>query len=168
MKTKFKFLIPLFAVLILLGCAKQNDEVKQPEESTAHMSGMMVHNAWIRQAAEGTTTALFGMIMNHTEVNDTLIGVSSDLAQLTEFHETYQKEDDMMGMRHIEAQPIDANSSLILKPGSYHVMLIRLNQDLNVGNTKEITFHFKHAGDIKVEAIVKEMNEMGSMDHSQH
>ena len=168
MKTKFKILLPLFIVLILFGCSKQNEEAKQPEETKTEMKGMMVHNAWIRASAQGTTTAMFGMIMNHTNVNDTLVGVSSDLSQLTEFHETYKKEGDMMGMRHIEAQPIDANSSLTLQPGSYHVMLIRLNQDLKVGETKEITFHFTHASDIKVEAEVKDMNEMGGMDHSQH
>ena len=168
MKTKFKILLPLFAVLILFGCSKQKEETKQPEESAQHkMTGMMIHDAWIRPSAQGTTTAMFGMIMNHTDVNDTLIDVTSDLAQLTEFHESYKKEGDLMGMRHIEAQPVDANTALRLKPGSYHVMLIRLNQDLNTGDKKEITFHFKHAGEIKVEAEVKDMP-MGEMDHSQH
>ena len=168
MKTKFKILLTLFIGLTLFGCAKQNEETKKPEETKNKMTGMMIHDAWIRASALGTTTAMFGMIMNHTGVNDTLIGVTSDLSQLTEFHETYKKASDMMGMRHVEAQPIEANTSLILKPGSYHVMLIRLNQDLKVGDKKEITFHFKHAGDVKVEAEVKDMNEMGGMDHSQH
>lgn len=168
MKAKFKILLTLFVVLILFGCAKQNEEAKQPEEAKSKMAGMMIHNAWIRASAQGTTTAMFGMIMNHTDVNDTLIDVTSDLSQLTEFHETYKKAGDMMGMRHVEAQPVDANTSLILKPGSYHVMLIRLNQDLKVGDKKEITFHFKHTGDIKVEAEVKDMSEMGGTDHSQH
>lgn len=167
MRNKLKILLPLFVVLILFGCAKQNEETKQPEETKSKMTGMMVHNAWIRPSAQGTTTAMFGMIMNHTDINDTLIAVTSDLAQLTEFHETYKKEGDVMGMRHIEAQSVDANSSLMLKPGSFHVMLIKLNQDLKTGDKKEITFHFKHAGDIKVEAEVKDMP-MGEMDHSQH
>ena len=168
MKTNLTTLLPLIAVMILFGCSKQTEENKQAHESHNKMSGMMVHNAWIRSSAEGTTTALFGMVMNHTDINDTIIGVSSDLAQLTEFHETYKKEGDMMGMRHVDVQPVDANSSLILKPGSYHVMLIKLNQELKVGDKKEIVFHFKYAGEIKAEADVKDMNEMGEMDHSQH
>lgn len=171
MKTQLKMLLPLFTIFVLFGCAKNNDEANKPDESKNEMkkmSGMMIHDAWIRSSAEGTTTAMFGMIMNHTDVNDTLTDVSSDLSQLTEFHETFKKSDDMMGMRHVEKQPIEANTSLTLKPGSYHVMLIRLNQDLKVGDQKELTFHFKHAGDIKVMAEVKSMNEMGGMDHSQH
>lgn len=167
MKTNLKLLLTLLAVLILIGCSKQEEETKQNEEPKSKMSGMMVHNAWIRPSAEGTTTAFFGMIMNHTDVNDTLIGVSSNLAENTELHESYQKEGDMMGMRHIPALPVDANSSVELKPRSYHVMLIILNQDLKVGDQKELTLHFRNAGEIKVTAEVKDMP-MGEMDHSQH
>lgn len=164
---KIKLLLILFVVLILSGCAKQEDESKQNEEPESKMSGIMVHNAWIRPSAEGTTTAFFGMIMNHTDVNDTLIDVSSNLAEITELHESYKKESDMMGMRHIDALPVDANSSVELKPRSYHVMLIILNQDLKVGEQKEVTLHFKNAGEIKVTAEVKDMP-MGELDHSQH
>lgn len=167
MKAKLNLLLILFVVLILSGCAKQEEETKQTEEPKSKMSGMMVHNAWIRPSAEGTTTAFFGMIMNHTDVNDTLIGVSSNLAENTELHESYKKESDMMGMRHIDALPVDANSSVELKPLSYHVMLIILNQDLKTGDQKEITLHFKNAGEIKVTAEVKDMP-MGEMDHSRH
>lgn len=167
MKPKFDLLVFLFVGLILIGCAKQEKETEQTEEPKSKMSGMMVHNAWIRPSAEGTTTAFFGMIMNHTDVNDTLIGVSSNLAENTELHESYKKEGDMMGMRHIDSLPVDANSSVELKPRSYHVMLIILNQDLKAGDQKEVTLHFKNAGEIKVTAEVKDMP-MGEMDHSQH
>jgi len=43
-----------------------------------------------------------------------------------------------------------------LKPGSYHIMLIGLKQDLKPGDRIEITLRFEKAGEIKVNAPVRE------------
>ena len=167
MATKIKMTSLLFVMLFTFACNKEVREVKTGEETKSKMSGMMVHDAWIRPAAQGTNSAMFGMIMNHTDVNDTLVGLSSEFAILTEVHETYKGENDMMGMRRVEFVPVDKNDSFELKPRAHHVMLIRLKEDLKIGDTKEVTLTFKNAGDIIVKAEVKDAPG-GGMDHSKH
>ena len=62
----------------------------------------------------------------------------------------------MMGMQPIARLEIPAGGSVELKPGSYHIMLIGLKQDLKVGDSIEITLKFEKAGEIKVTAAVRE------------
>ena len=62
----------------------------------------------------------------------------------------------MMGMQPVDEITIDADTTLELKPGGYHVMLIGLKQDLKVGDTIPVTLEFEHSGEVKVTAEVRE------------
>ncbi len=159
----------ILSIIILLitftACTKEVEEVKPAEEKKMEHSGLMVHKPWIRPASTGTNTAFFGTIMNHTDLNDTLINASFDGAEVVEIHETYMKEEDMMGMRRIEFIPVEENSTFKLKPRSFHIMLIKLKEDLAVGDKKSVTLNFKNYGEVKVEAEVKDMPGMEGMDH---
>ncbi len=112
---------------------------------------------WIRSAPAGTNSAFFVDIVNNSDQPDTLYKAESDLAQVVEVHETYHTENGMMGMRHVDSIEIPANGTLQLKPGSYHIMLIRLNEDLKQGDTGKVTLFFKNGGKVAVEASVKDM-----------
>jgi hypothetical protein len=61
-----------------------------------------------------------------------------------------------MGMRPIDRLEIPAGGTVELKPGSYHIMLIGLNQELKPGDKIEITLTFEKAGEVKVTAEVRE------------
>ena len=102
-------------------------------------------------------TAAFFYIVNNTEELDTLYDVSSELALLTQVHETYTMEDDKMGMRHIKFIEIPQHSKIEFKPHGLHVMLMKLKNDLKIGDTGDLILHFKKAGDIKFSAVVKDM-----------
>jgi hypothetical protein len=62
----------------------------------------------------------------------------------------------MLGMRPVDRVEIPAGGTLELKPGSYHIMLIGLNQELKAGDTIEITLKLEKAGDVKVTAEVRQ------------
>ena len=62
----------------------------------------------------------------------------------------------MLGMRPVDRVEIPAGGKLELKPGSYHIMLIGLNQELKVGDKIEITLKLEKAGDVKVTAEVRQ------------
>ncbi len=62
----------------------------------------------------------------------------------------------MMGMQPIARLEIPAGGTVELKPGSYHIMLIDLTQELKVGDKIEITLKFEKAGEVKVTAEVRE------------
>lgn len=55
-----------------------------------------------------------------------------------------------MEMLQQELIDMPADFELELKPGSYHIMLIGLKQDLKVGDEIQITLHFKNHEDVTV------------------
>lgn len=111
---------------------------------------------WMRVGAQGQTTALFMNIENKGETADTLYQVEFSLAGKVEIHESYEK-DGMMGMREIGMVVIPPNSTFELKPRSYHVMLMKLKEDIKKGDVKEFTLFFKQAGKITIKAEAMEM-----------
>lgn len=62
--------------------------------------------------------------------------------------------DKMMGME--PAGPVAINGSLQLKPGGYHIMLMGVKKPLVAGENVAITLKFDKAGDIVVNAPVRE------------
>ena len=115
-----------------------------------------VDNQWVRNGETGMTTAAFMEITNNSQTADTLLSASCNLADRTEIHETYQTENDMIGMRPAGKLVIEAGKKLILKPRSFHIMLISLKEDLPVGKSVEIVLTFS-SGKVSVVCPVKEM-----------
>jgi periplasmic copper chaperone A len=120
---------------------------------------------WMRVGAEGQTTALFFKIENNSNKADTLYQVEFKDAGKVEIHETYDAGNDMMGMREVGKIVIPTKSTFELKPGSYHVMLMKLKKDIEKGFVGEFTLYFKQAGKIKIKAEAKEMMNQPMMEH---
>ncbi len=120
---------------------------------------------WMRVGAQGQATGLFFKIENNSDKADTLYKVEFVPAGLVQIHETYDAGNDMMGMREIGQLVIPAKSSVELKPGSYHVMLMKLKQDIKKGYVGECTLYFKGAGKIVIKAEAKEMMNKQMMEH---
>ena len=113
-----------------------------------------IKDAWLRTGAEGLNSALYFKIENNSDKPDTLYKISSGIAQHIMMHETYKK-DDMMGMREINVIAVKPNSSIEFKPGGYHVMLMNLRRDIKKGDKIGFTLFFKSAGEMSINAIVK-------------
>lgn len=62
---------------------------------------------------------------------------------------------EMMRMEPIARLEIPAGGTVQLAPGGYHIMLIGLTKDLNVGDTVQVTLKFENAGDVTVTAQVR-------------
>jgi periplasmic copper chaperone A len=115
---------------------------------------LKIENAWIRTASNGMNSALYFDINNMTSKDDQLINVSSDIAKIVQIHETYMQGENM-GMRKVDSITIKSKSIFHLSPGGFHVMIIRLKENLRSGDKKEFTLTFRNAGKIKVKAEVK-------------
>ena len=120
---------------------------------------------WMRVGAQGQATGLFFKIENNSDKADTLYKVEFEPAGKVEIHETYDAGNDMMGMREVGKIVIPAKSSFELKPGSYHVMLMKLKQDIKKGYVGDVTLYFKHAGKIMIKAEAKEMMKKQTIEH---
>lgn len=112
---------------------------------------------WMRVGAQGQATGLFFKIENNSDKADTLYKVEFAPAGLVQIHETYDAGNDMMGMREVGNIIIPAKSTVELKPGSYHVMLMKLKKDIKKGDVGDFALYFKQAGKILIKAEAKEM-----------
>jgi len=90
--------------------------------------GITINNAWIRTSAMGSNTALFFEVVNSSDKPDTLLSAESKLAKAVEVHETFKRENDMMGMRKVKFVVIPPNNTIKFKPRDLHVMLINLTK----------------------------------------
>ena len=160
---KLKGIITLiFLLMLATSCQKESIEKLNEDTTktvTAEPTGILeVNNVWVRVAAKGRNTAMFLDILNGTGEADTLISAESNAAVLVEIHETYKRENDMMGMRQVEQVIIPSLQQISLKPRGLHVMLITLNNDIQIGDTIKTTLNFASAGRIDVTGIAKEMD----------
>ena len=103
----------------------------------------------------GAMSAAYMMLENKGGA-DTLIGVSGDVAETIQLHQTLEKN-GMMAMEEAkDGLLVPANGKAELKPGSYHVMLINLKKDLKPGDAFKLTLKFKSGKELAVDVPVRE------------
>lgn len=128
--------------------------------------GIESHEAWVRSALQGENTAAYLILHNHTDVDDALIGISTEAANAVELHLT-EVTNDVMRMNLLESIEILADDEVEFKTGSYHIMLVDLKQDLKAGDEITVTFDFENYADVTVNVPVQDSAETMEHDHSQ-
>jgi copper(I)-binding protein len=102
----------------------------------------------------GATSAAYMLIQNTGDQPDRLLSVTCDVAEVAEVHQTIVK-DNVAQMQPIDGIDIAAHDSVELKPGGYHVMLMKLKQGLMAGQTISLTLTFQSGTKVTVKAAVK-------------
>ena len=125
----------------------------------AKVGNIKIDEPWARSGQAGQMTGAFMEIKNKGAA-DKLISASSDAAKVTELHAS-DTSNGVMTMRKVDAMDIPADGELKLKPGGYHVMLIGLNRPLVAGEKLPIKLKFEKAGEVMVEAKIKDKGGMG-------
>lgn len=87
-------------------------------------------------------TSAYMHITNNTDEVLVLTGADSPLARSVMLHET-RDTDGMMSMEHVMSVEIAPGDTVSLQPGGLHVMLMGLSQTLQVGDTVELSLHFR-------------------------
>jgi hypothetical protein len=106
-------------------------------------------------AAPGTG-AVFMLLKNEGGEPDRLVGGRTDVAEVVEVHETVM-DGDVMKMQMLSGGlEIPARGEVLLKPGSYHVMLIGMKRALQVGDTFSLDLQFEKSGTITVQPEVRQ------------
>ena len=131
----------------------------------AEGDGMQVMDVWARATAgnPGENTAIYAHITNNTGEDDVLTGVQvgEDIAARTEVHEMIQQGSNMV-MQQIEGGLQIANGDeATLEPGGYHVMVMNVASQLEVGQTFPATFVFEKAGEVQVQVEVRDAASTG-------
>jgi len=130
------------------------------QQNKTQATKIEVKDTWIRTSAQGSNSALFFEVVNNSDNPDTLLSAESNLAEVVEVHETFKRENDMMGMRKVNFVVIPPKSTVKFKPRDLHVMLIKLKKDLKQNEKCDATLLFKGAGKIKLNAVVRDMQMM--------
>ncbi len=139
--------------LVTTGC--QSDDEATGDSELVTGEGITIEDAWARPGSEGRMSAGYFTIINYENESDTLTGVSSDVAQLTEIHESYELEGGMMGMREVSELIIPAHSTVNFEPGGLHIMFIQLTEPLVAGKALELTLVFSNSGEITISAEIR-------------
>ena len=137
--------IVLFSGFLLVAC------------NSGDQSGIVVEDIWGRPSPKSASNAAFYMaIRNADQEQDSLIEASIDICGATELHMSTIDEDGVMSMQHVRQIDIPAGGTTTLEPGGLHVMCIDRQAELNPGDRVPISLSFTQAGEIIVEAEIRE------------
>ncbi|MEM1374930.1 MAG: copper chaperone PCu(A)C [Pseudomonadota bacterium] len=135
----------------------------------------MIHDAYARAATPNARAgAAFGVLMNPTDADDTLIAVRSDVAMRVELHTHVDDGNGVMQMREVEGGfAIPAGGEHTLRRGGDHIMFMGLTESFDQGKDIPVTLVFEQAGEVEAVITVdleREDDHMmqGDHDHGGH
>lgn len=136
-------------------------------EAHAYKAGdIEIDHPYIRATPPGAAVAGgFMTITNHGKEADRLLGGSVEFAQKVEVHTMEMDGDVMKMMKLSDGLEIPAGGSVVLKPGGFHVMFIKLNGQLKEGEKRQGILVFEKAGEIKVDFAVEKTQSSGHGHH---
>ena len=113
-----------------------------------------VENEWARVTPSGTGS-VYMKIKNNGNSDDKLLSASSDKAGMVMIHRSI-REGDISKMIHIhDGITIPGNSSVSLKPGDYHLMLMNLDKNLSLGDKISIILNFEKNDSLEINPVAK-------------
>ena len=132
-------------------------------------AGVEVVKAWARASAGmAKNGGAYLTVLNGGKEGDRLVAAEAGIAKKVELH-THINDNGVMKMRQVDGIDVPAGKGVMLKPGSYHVMFMGLNNPLKEGEKFPLTLTFEKAGKKTVEVTVMGVGAMKpgghGMDH---
>lgn len=103
-------------------------------------------------APTGPNAALYFTAIGGDE-DDRLLGARSTVASEVQIHETSTDEDGTLGMSPVAGLELPAGGTLVLEPGSLHMMLIEVER-LSPGDEVDVTLVWENGGEWTIPAEV--------------
>lgn len=118
------------------------------------LGNLTVSGAFARASPMMAQAGAGFMIITNAGEADKLVAAKSDISEVVELH-THIEENGMKAMRKVDFIDVPASGSVELKPGSFHVMFIKLKDQLKEGQQVAVTLVFEKAGEVAVTLPVK-------------
>lgn len=112
-----------------------------------------VSRVFVTEPLTDERAAMYFSVTNNGSDDDELLAVSTAVAGVAELHRT-EHEGGVMKMEPVDALTVPAGARIDLAPGSYHVMLLELREQLLPGDRIDVTLRFRYAGEMTVRAEV--------------
>jgi len=134
---------------------------------SAFAGGIVVENAWVREAPPISKVQAAYAKINNNKLNDVqLISASSPAFKKIEFHQTVT-ENGLSKMLHLPFLSIQSKEHISLEPEGVHMMLFNPSKPLRAGETINIIFNFSDNTVITTRFNVKKVTGSHS-NHSKH
>ena len=142
------------APTLLLACLLTAPTTSGHAQNLVQKGELHIQDAWAR-ASIGTSrpTAAFLTIRNLGKQADRLLDVRSPVAGRAEVHVTRMSE-GIVRMSPAKDVIIEPGNIMTFAPGSYHIMLMKLQKPLNKGETTRLTLNFERAGKVTIDVPV--------------
>jgi copper(I)-binding protein len=122
-------------------------------------SNIIIEAPYVRASIPGTSlTSAYMSIENKNNEALILTGVSSLLSDRIEIHQ-HTMSDGMMKMRKVEQLVIEGQSSVVLQPMGYHLMIFNVKKALLPEEDVSLTLHFKQQKDIVITIPVRSIKQ---------
>lgn len=109
----------------------------------AKASFPVMNNFWLQAAPPNAKVmAAYGTLINNTNDNIVLVDAYSPAFSMTMIHQT-KIIDGVAKMIHQDEIVIKPHEKLVLKPGSYHIMLMQPQFQINKGDQIKINLIYK-------------------------
>ena len=165
----FLWLFVVVALAAVAGCSgaasMAPDATAPAGEAVPVEPGVLaVANVFARPSPEtGGTGGVYLTVLNGLDQPLQLSSIDGAIAQAVELHETVNEQGVMRMVPHPEGFAVPALSSLELKPGGKHIMLIGLAAPLVAGDSFTLTLNFDGANPLTIDVPVGESGEAAPM-----
>lgn len=118
---------------------------------------LMIHDPYVRLAPPNApATGAFMLIKNNGTVDRKLLKAESPVAKSVELH-NHINDNGIMRMREVPNIEVKAGGQAVLKPGSYHVMLIGMHKPLTEGDSVPLTLRFDDGSTQQINVPVRKI-----------
>jgi copper(I)-binding protein len=127
-----------------------------PASSADNTLGVMVHDAWIREAPPiSQTLAGYVSLENRSSQGYTLVGASSPDFERVMLHET-EIRDGVARMAHRAEVRIAAGNTAVFTPGGLHLMLMQPKRTFRIGDRVSVELLFSDGRRLSVDFEVRQ------------
>ena len=115
---------------------------------------IIIEDYWARVTPSGSGS-VYMKIINSKDEDDRLLSASSNKAGMVMIHRSI-RDGNISKMIHVhDGILVPKKSSVKLKPGDYHLMLMNINENLSLGDKISVTLIFEKNNSITINPIAK-------------
>lgn len=146
----------LLALGLLSACASDSTDTAatSPAAAASDACALTVTDPWVK-AQDMDMTGAFGVLSNGTDADITVVSATSPQAGMVEIHEVVDKDGQMVMQPKAGGLVVPAGGQAELKPGSDHIMLMKLPAPIKAGDEVEITAVCATGGTVTWTSVAK-------------
>ena len=149
------------AILLTLAVLLTGEALAGDQNPVVKLGSLEIHGPAIQETPpRAPVTGGYMTIVNNGELTERLVSARAPFAGKVEIH-TMSIQDDVMKMRRLEnGLEIRAGETVHLQPGGFHLMLMRLDEQMRPGEMRDVTLVFEEAGELVLPMPVKARSEI--------